>query len=172
MAHLLRNSLPAATMKMLATAALAAALSLASAHAAAAEPAAEAERPLIQAAQAMFDAQKNFDLAALDAILAPDYVEISPIGDVDERAEVLSFYTPQAKAQMQAGGMELVSTAMAEPRVRIYGDQAIVVSKNTATLKVQGAEQQRQARVLFHFRKLGGKWLLQSSQFTWIRPGG
>ena len=156
----------------LATAALAAALSLASLHAFAAEPAAAAEQTLIDAARAMFDAQSTFDLAALDAILAPDYVEISPIGDVDERAEVLSFYTPEAKAQMNASGMELVSTTMTEPRVRVYGDQAIVVSKNVATLRVNGAEQQRLARVLFHFRKLGGKWLLQSSQFTWIRPGG
>lgn len=154
----------------LATAALVATLSLAPLPSIAAEPA--AEQPLLDAARAMFDAQSKFDRPALDAILAPDYVEISPIGDVDERAEVLSFYTPEAKAQMNAAGMELVSTAMAEPRVRIYGDQAIVVSKNIATLRVNGAEQQRLARVLFHFRKLGGKWLLQSSQFTWIRPGG
>lgn len=157
-------------MKTLATAALAAALSLACFSAPAVEPA--AERELIAAAQAMFDAQMNFDLKALDAILAPDYVEISPIGDVDERAEVMSFYTPEAKAQMQAGGMDIVSTVMSEPRVRIYGDQAIVVSKDVATLKVKGVEQQRPARVLFHFRKLAGKWLLQSSQFTWIKPGG
>lgn len=161
-------------MKTLATAALAAALSLASLHAAAAaaESPAAAEKQLIAAAQAMFDAQMNFDLKALDAILAPDYVEVSPIGDVDERAEVMSFYTPEAKAQMLAGGMELVSTVMEEPRVRVYGDQAIVVSKDTATLKVKGVEQKRPARVLFHFRKLGGKWLLQSSQFTWIKSGG
>lgn len=159
-------------MKTLATAALAAALSLASLHAAAAESPAAAEKQLIAAAQAMFDAQMNFDLKALDAILAPDYVEVSPIGDVDERAEVMSFYTPETKAQMLAGGMELVSTVMEEPRVRVYGDQAIVVSKDTATLKVKGVEQKRPARVLFHFRKLGGKWLLQSSQFTWIKSGG
>ncbi len=159
-------------MKMLTTAALAAALSIGSLHAFAADADKDAERQLIEASRAMFDAQSKFDLAALDAILAPDYVEISPIGDVDERAEVMSFYTPEAKAQMHAAGMELVSTAMVEPRVRVYGEQAIVVSKNTATLKVKGVEQQRPARVLFHFRKLGGKWLLQSSQFTWIKPGG
>lgn len=159
-------------MKTLANAALAAALSLASLHAAAAESPGAAEKQLIAAAQAMFDAQMKFDLKALDAILAPDYVEISPIGDVDERAEVMSFYTPEAKAQMLAGGMEPVSTVMEEPRVRVYGDQAIVVSKDTATLKVKGVEQKRPMRVLFHFRKLDGKWLLQSSQFTWIKSGG
>lgn len=159
-------------MKTITTAALAAALSLGSLHAAAAEPSADVERELIAASKAMFDAQMKFDLKALDSILAPDYVEISPIGDVDERAEVMGFYTPEAKAQMLAAGMEPVSTVLEEPRVRVYGDQAVVISKDTATLKVKGVEQQRPARVLFHFRKFGGKWLLQSSQFTWIKPQG
>lgn len=158
-------------MKTLMAAALAAALSIGSLHAAAAEQSAD-EQQLIAASRAMFEAQLKFDLKALDAILAPDYVEVSPIGDVDERAEVMGFYTPEAKAQMLAGGMELVSTVMEEPRVRVYGDQAVVISKDTATLKIKGAEQRRAARVLFHFRKLGGQWRLQSSQFTWIRPGG
>lgn len=44
------------------------------------------------------DAQRTFDQAAMDRLLAEDYVEVSPVGDVDPRAKVLSFYTPEARA--------------------------------------------------------------------------
>ena len=42
-------------------------------------------------------AQRTFDVSQLNEILAPDYVEISPAGEVDPRAEVLSFYAPEKK---------------------------------------------------------------------------
>lgn len=140
-----------------------------SAHAVrAADP--QTEKELTAAAQAVVDAQIRFDLKALDALLAPDYVEVSPVGDVDERAEVLSFYTPEARAQMLAAGMEPLSNKIDEARIRVYGDQATVIAKDTAELKVNGVAEQRAMRMLFHFRKLGGKWLLQTMQATWLRP--
>jgi len=43
------------------------------------------------------EAQKNYDARVLDEILAPDYVEISPLGEVDPRAKVLGFYAPENK---------------------------------------------------------------------------
>ena len=43
------------------------------------------------------DAQLRFDVQQLDAVLAPDYVEISPAGEVDPRAKVLSFYAPEKR---------------------------------------------------------------------------
>lgn len=155
-------------MKLLSAAMLGLALALVAAPARAADPIVEKE--LIAAAQAVMDAQIRFDLKALDALLAPDYVEVSPIGDVDERAKVLSFYTPQAKVQMLAAGMEPLSTKIEETRIRVYGDQAIVIAKDTAALKVKGVVEQRSMRMLFHFRRIGGKWLLQTMQATWLKP--
>lgn len=149
------------------------ALLLAGGNIHAAEPQASTEKQLVAITQAVADAQLRFDHKALDAMLAPDYVEISPIGDVDERAEVLGFYTPQAKAQMLAGGMQPVSVAIDAPRVRVYGDQAIVIARQVATLTVKNARQVRTFRMQHHFRRLGGKWLLQSAQYTPMRsePG-
>ena len=43
------------------------------------------------------DAQTRFDPKALDALLTPDYIEISPAGEFDERAKVLGFYAPEFK---------------------------------------------------------------------------
>ncbi|MDQ1523675.1 MAG: hypothetical protein QOE47_1599, partial [Pyrinomonadaceae bacterium] len=56
-------------------------------------------------------AQKDYDAAKLDEILAPDYVEISPAGEVDPRAKVLSFYAPDKKSTRQG---ELVSYELDE----------------------------------------------------------
>jgi hypothetical protein len=39
-------------------------------------------------------ARTDFDAAALADTLAPEYQEISPVGDVDDRAKVLGFYRP------------------------------------------------------------------------------
>lgn len=155
-------------MKLLHAATLGLALALCAASARAADPAVEKE--LTAATQAVLEAQIHFDQKALDALLAPDYVEVSPLGDVDERAEVLSFYTPEARAQMLAAGMEPLSTKIEEPRIRVYGDQAIVIAKDTAALKVKGVAEERSMRMLFHFRKLAGKWLLQTMQVTWLKP--
>ena len=155
-------------MKPLYAATLGLVLALDAASARAADPAVEKE--LTAAAKAVLEAQIRFDQKALDALLAPDYVEVSPLGDVDERAEVLSFYTPEARAQMLAAGMEPLSTKIEDSRIRVYGDQAIVIAKDTAALKVKGVAEERSMRMLFHFRKFAGKWLLQTMQVTWLKP--
>lgn len=68
-------------MKLLhaATLGLALTLALSTAPVRAADPA--VEKDLIAATQAVLEAQIHFDQKALDALLAPDYVEVSPIGD-------------------------------------------------------------------------------------------
>ncbi len=38
---------------------------------------------------AFVEAQRTFDVRQLDDVLAPDYVEISPAGEVDPRDKVL-----------------------------------------------------------------------------------
>lgn len=114
------------------------------------------------------EAQKNYDAARLDEILAPDYVEISPAGEVDPRAKVLSFYAPEKKSE-RAG--ELVSYALDEITTRIYGDTAIVVARLPFTMKTpDGQTMSRALRCTFVCRKTRGKWRIASAQYTGIRP--
>nr|WP_295381157.1 nuclear transport factor 2 family protein [Pseudoxanthomonas sp.] len=117
-------------------------------------------------AQSVLDAQIRFDVPALDEVLAPDYVEISPVGDVDTRAEVLGFYAPEARAQMLAKGVEPVSATLGEPQVHIDGNHARLIALNTATLRIQGAEQQKQLRTVFEFRREGATWKLASATYV------
>lgn len=112
-------------------------------------------------------AQKNYDAATLDEILAPDYVEISPAGEVDPRAKVLSFYAPEKKSARQG---ELVSYELDEITSRIYGDTAIVVARLPFTMKTpEGQTMSRALRCTFVCRKSRGKWRIASAQYTGIR---
>jgi uncharacterized protein (TIGR02246 family) len=114
------------------------------------------------------EAQKNHDAAKLDEILAPDYVEISPAGEVDPRAKVLSFYAPEKKSQR---GGELVSYGLDEITTRIYGDTAIIVARLPFTMKTpDGQTMSRAMRCTIVCRKTRGKWRIASAQYTGIRP--
>lgn len=113
-------------------------------------------------------AQKNYDAGVLDEILAPDYVEISPAGEVDPRAKVLGFYAPEKKSARQG---ELVSYELDEITSRIYGDTAIIVARLPFTLKTpDGQSVSRALRCMFVCRKTRGKWRIASAQYTSIRP--
>jgi uncharacterized protein (TIGR02246 family) len=114
------------------------------------------------------EAQKNYDAAKLDEILAPDYVEISPAGEVDPRAKVLGFYAPERKSARQG---ELISYEFDEITSRIYGDTAIVVARLPFTMKTpDGQSMSRALRCTFVCRKTRGKWRIASAHYTGIRP--
>jgi uncharacterized protein (TIGR02246 family) len=113
------------------------------------------------------EAQKNYDAAKLDEILAPDYVEISPAGEVDPRAKVISFYAPEKKSER---GGELVSYGLDEITTRIYGDTAIVVARLPFTMKTpDGQTMSRALRCTIVCRQTRGKWRIASAQYTGIR---
>ena len=114
------------------------------------------------------EAQKNYDAAKLDEMLAPDYVEISPAGEVDSREKVLGFYAPEKKSARQG---EMVSYELDEITSRIYGDMAIVVARLPFTVKTpDGQTISRAFRCTFVCRKVRGKWRIASAQYTGIRP--
>jgi uncharacterized protein (TIGR02246 family) len=126
------------------------------------------EEEILGLVRQLAGAQKNYDAAKLDEILAPDYVEISPAGEVDSRAKVLSFYAPEKKSARQG---ELVSYELDEITSRIYGDTAIVVARLPFTMKTpDGQTMSRALRCTFVCRKARGKWRIVSAQYTGIRP--
>lgn len=126
------------------------------------------EAEILALVRQLAEAQKNYDAAKLDEILAPDYVEISPAGEVDPRAKVLGFYAPEKKNARQG---ELVSYELDEITSRIYGDTAIVVARLPFTVKTpDGQTVSRAFRCTFVCRKTRGKWRIASAQYTSVRP--
>lgn len=81
--------------------------------------AAPADTELVALVQRYAEAQSNFDQAAIRAATDEQFVEISPVGEVDSREKVLSFYAPDQKRP----GPQLQSD---ESAVRVFGDTAVV----------------------------------------------
>lgn len=128
---------------------------------------AKAEQQIVALVREFAAAQKDIDAKKLDELLAPDYVEVSPVGEVDSREKVLGFYGPEKK---QAGS-NLVSYELDEISTRVYGDTAVVIARLPFTTKTpDGQTVSRAFRCTFVCRKLKGKWLLASTQYTGLRP--
>jgi hypothetical protein len=73
------------------------------------------------AAREYLAAEKAFDVAALESVITPGFVEISPRGEIDEHDKVLSFYTPEQK-------VEALAIELGEFHTRTSGDTAIVTT--------------------------------------------
>jgi len=129
-------------------------------------PAATVERQLQAVVQALADAQRTFDQKAMDGLLADDYIEISPVGDVDTRAEVLGFYAPEARGK----GPQPSSVVLDEPHIRVYGDHAVVIVRETINIEANGAKRAVTMRVTAQLRKQAGAWRIASVQYTPIPP--
>ncbi|WP_083411737.1 nuclear transport factor 2 family protein [Janthinobacterium sp. 1_2014MBL_MicDiv] len=125
--------------------------------------AAPADAELLALVQRHAQAQNSFDLAALKATTAENYVEISPVGAVDEREKMLSFYAPEQKwpsPQLQVD----------EPAVRVFGETALISARLSYRLDQEGAARTFAMRAGYVARLVDNQWLLVSAQYTGIRP--
>ncbi len=111
-------------------------------------------------------AQLAYDANSLDKILTADYAEVSPIGDVDLRNEVLGFYKPAGKPP----GNVRVAGDVDELSIRNYGKFAIVIARLTYTTTVDGkAAPPRWMRATFVCRRDKDAWKIASAQYTGIK---
>lgn len=116
----------------------------------------------------MVDAQVAFDQGMLDKIFTADYIEISPLGEVDPRAKVLGFYSPEAKAAM--GDMK-ATIEPGECSIRNYGKYAVAIVRLDSTISKDGKQMPpRSLRATVVFQKLKKDWKIASVQYTGIRP--
>lgn len=125
-----------------------------------------AERELQAVVQELAEAQRTFDQKMMERLLADDYMEVSPVGDVDTRAEVLGFYAPEARGK----GPQPSSVVLDEPNIRVYDDHAVVIVRETINIEANGAKRAVTMRVTAQLRKQAGAWRIASVQYTPIPP--
>ena len=107
-------------------------------------------------------ARSAFDDRALAATLAPDYQEISPIGDVDSRDQVIGFYRADQRKPVPA-------MTSSERNVVLHRDWALVTERVSFDMaKPDGTTFTRSARVRYVAVKADGGWQLTSAQYTVI----
>ena len=116
-----------------------------------------------------FEAVKRNDAVVLEGLLAQDYVEVSPLGQLDKRAQVIGFYRVAAKAQTGQSSA-LAEVAVDELSVRVYGDVAVAVAGESFKMSGAGTPVVRPMRSTLVWHKAGGAWRLVSAHHTTVRP--
>ncbi len=116
-------------------------------------------------------AVQQFDQSTLEQVLAADYIEVSPVGEVDERRKVIGVYDAKAKA---AQPDHIPAITLSEVITRVYGQPGAEVAVSIAKLQFDvkgpdGAIRSRAMRVTFVSKKIDKRWQISSSQFTSIK---
>jgi ketosteroid isomerase-like protein len=127
------------------------------------------QQALTELVKQMVIAQTNFDTPTLEKVYAADFIEISPVGEVDPREKTIGFYKLEAKPDLDK--MKATVTTD-EFSIRTYDNFAIVIAR--VTFAQTGSEGPARLpfslRVMLVCRKEKGTWKINSAQYTGIRP--
>lgn len=117
----------------------------------------------------MTEAQSKFDPSTLDQIYTSDFIEISPVGEVDPREKTIGFYKPEANPQRDKMSVNVTTD---EFLIRRYGNFAVVIARITYAPgeSAPSARPPFSIRATLVCRKEKGVWKIASSQYTAIRP--
>ncbi len=126
------------------------------------------EQEVISIAKQAAVAQENYDTAALEKFYASDYIEISPKGEIDERAKAIGFYKIEDVEKAKAKTPKYI---LDEFKVRHYGKYAMIISRfSFGTKNNPGKPPFPVGLVLYALRKEKGAWKIYSAQFTPFPP--
>lgn len=98
------------------------------------------------------------DLRALKNIYADDFFWTNFMGITNNKAENLE--------RVNSGNLSYLSWVNEETSVRIYGDIAILLSKEILKMKIFGQHTNTKHRIIAIFRWQGDQWLLTGGQST------
>jgi ketosteroid isomerase-like protein len=103
------------------------------------------------------------DVAAINRLLADDYLGINPNGTLETKADAL--------AQRRAGTTKISSIDPINMKVRVYGDTAVVTSQ----VQVQGHDGDRDISGRYHYTRVysrrSGEWKVVSFEASRIPAG-
>jgi ketosteroid isomerase-like protein len=111
-------------------------------------------------------AELRSDTAALDRLLADDFVGIGPLGFMLTKEQWL--------ARFASGDIRYSAFAWEDVQVRVYGDAAIATGRQAQTGTYRGRDITAQFRATLVFVRPAGRWLLAGLQLSPIGepPGG
>lgn len=123
-----------------------------------------AEQAVTQLVRDFRAAEQAYDPAALARLTDERYVEISPRGEVDERARFLGFYQPDLRKPWPP-------VSVSEEQIRVLGTMALNVIRLTYTLPgPDGTSRTQAVRATFMAQRGAAGWRLVGAQYTAIVP--
>lgn len=106
------------------------------------------------------EATRTYDVVVLDRVFHPEYVEVSPLGEMDERSRVLSFYRTKPQT--------IPSTVRIDQLKVKFPAKDVATAIYRSTFVVGTAEISFRVSVVLH--RAHGEWRLYGLQATGIRP--
>jgi ketosteroid isomerase-like protein len=105
------------------------------------------------------------NVAAMDALLADDYIAITAAGTLETKDKAL--------ANLRAGAFHFTSLEFSERKLRFYGTTALVTSR----AEISGAAANRDISGSYRYTRVyvrdgQGKWKIVSFEVSRIREGG
>jgi ketosteroid isomerase-like protein len=108
------------------------------------------EQELIRLEKEWADAWLKSDVAFFDRIMADDYTWTSPWGDVSTKADNF--------ALVKSGEDVITSWVLADMKVRVYGDAAVVSGRDTIKETYKGKDVSSQNRWTHTWVKRAERW--------------
>jgi ketosteroid isomerase-like protein len=116
-----------------------------------------AEQVVMQLERDWYEAGLKNDAAAIDKILADDWVGQGPPGATTKA---------QALADMKAGDSKLESGTLGDLKVRVFGDTAVVAGSDVNKSSYKGKDTSGHWNWTDVFVKRQGRWQAVASQLT------
>ena len=122
----------------------------------------EGRHEIDQLEEAWRNAIVKSDMVAMDALLADDFIGISPSGTLQNKEQML--------ANMGSGRLHITSMVLSDRKVRFYGATAVVISLAT----VSGTNAESEISGSFRYTRVyvrqAGQWKVVSFEASRIRP--
>lgn len=122
----------------------------------------EGRHEIDQMEEAWRDSVLKSDAAAMDALLADDFIGISPSGTLQNKEQMLS--------SLRTGKLHLTSLTLSDRKVRFYGATAVVTSLATVAGNNAESEISGSFRYTRVYVRKSGQWKVVSFEASRIRP--
>ena len=129
---------------------------------ASAKPAPSREFDVLKTDDARIRARAAGDVATLSRIYADDYSLITAEGVVRNRQDQLG--------ELKSGTLHFAPLVPVERKVRMFGDVALVVSRDPAGIVRNGQQIGGDLRMVRVYVHRAGRWQLVSAQATRVQP--
>jgi len=125
------------------------------------QPRLSVEQQVIAIDEQRMDALRRGDPAPLERIYADDYTLVTGLGQVRSKADQIH--------ELKSGALRYADIRSVERQVRLYGDVAVIVSRQQADIRQGSHRITGDERVTRVYKNFDGQWRVIATHATPIR---